>query len=108
MSQQDFIEPPRKMAREYAQHLLLVALDGVFLICWAFLMGGCHLAVEWIDEKIGLGAIDQVFRWCFEAVFGLTTFFWVIRTVWRVHREAYARAGRKPRATRRRENEPQA
>ena len=93
------------MAREYGQHLLLVFLDCVFLILWAVLLAGTRVALDWVIERIGLGPVDEVIRWCFEIAFGLVTFFWVVRTVWKVHSTTYHESWRRRRARRNHDNE---
>ena len=49
-----------------------------------------HVVSEWIIEQAGFGLVDRVVKLCFDIAFGAITFFWVVRTVWRVHGDAYA------------------
>ena len=94
----DFLEPPRKLLREYAQHLLLVALDVLFMLGWLGLQALYHIASEWIVGQLGLGPIDKAVKLGFDATFAALTFFWVVRTVWIVHKEAHMRKkGRRRR-----------
>ena len=86
----DFLEPPKRMAKEYVQHALLLLLDVIFMLFWVGLQAGYHVASEWIIENAGFGVVDRTVKFCFDVAFGLTTFFWVVRTVWRVHSDAYA------------------
>ena len=100
---EDFFETPKKMLREYAQHLVLIALDVLFMLTWVVFMGLYHLASEWIIHRLGLGPVDQAVKWGFDITFAAITFFWVVKSVWKVHRDAHAR----PRPRRKKdENQP--
>jgi hypothetical protein len=87
----DFLGPPRKLAKEYAQHLLLVGLDVLFMLGWVSLQAAYHFASDWIVEHVGLGAVDKTVKVGFDIVFASITFFWVVSTVWKVHRDAHKR-----------------
>lgn len=94
--EEEFLEQPKKLMKEYVQHGLFLLLDVVFMLFWVAMQALYHVVSEWIIEQAGFGLVDRAVKLCFDIAFGAITFFWVVRTVWRVHRDAYAH--RKKRA----------
>ncbi len=93
--EEDFFEPPKRMFWEYLKHLALIFLDILFMLAWVGFQAIYHWASELIIEKIGLGPIDRVVKTVFDLAFAGMTFFWVVRTIWKVHSDAYAQFKKK-------------
>jgi hypothetical protein len=70
----------------YFTHVVLIALDGLFCLCWAGLQVCYHFAYHWIMDHGQSSWFDQALTYAFQGLFGLVTFYAIAEAILKAHK----------------------